>query len=55
MWYRLSLTWKVLLIILCGPVVLAVIMAYLHISDIQDKMETCEKSLIMFMPREIFL
>jgi methyl-accepting chemotaxis protein len=36
MWYRLSLTWKVLLIILCGPVVLAVIMAYLHISDIQE-------------------
>ncbi len=36
MWYRLSLTWKVLLIILCGPIVLAVIMAYLHISDIQE-------------------
>jgi methyl-accepting chemotaxis protein len=36
MWYRLSLTWKVLLIIFCGPIVLAVIMAYLHISDIQE-------------------
>ncbi|MBE1424730.1 methyl-accepting chemotaxis protein [Desulfomicrobium macestii] len=36
MWYRLSLTWKVLLIIFCGPILLAVVMAYLHISDIQE-------------------
>ena len=36
MWYRLSLTWKVLLIILCGPILLAVVMASLHISDIQE-------------------
>jgi methyl-accepting chemotaxis protein len=36
MWTRLSLTWKVLLIIICGPVVLACIMAYLHISDIKE-------------------
>jgi len=36
MWTRLSLTWKVLLIIFCGPIVLAMIMAWLHISDIQE-------------------
>jgi methyl-accepting chemotaxis protein len=36
MWTRLSLTWKVLLIIFCGPIVLALIMAWLHISDIQE-------------------
>ncbi len=30
MWSRLSLTWKVLLIIVSGPIVLACIMAYLH-------------------------
>jgi methyl-accepting chemotaxis protein len=36
MWSRLSLTWKVLLIIICGPVLLACVMAYLHISDIKE-------------------
>ena len=36
MWSRLRLTWKVLLIIVCGPVLLAAIMAWLHISDIQE-------------------
>jgi methyl-accepting chemotaxis protein len=36
MWTRLRLTWKVLLIIVCGPVLLAAIMAWLHISDIRD-------------------
>ena len=36
MWSRLSLTWKVLLIIICGPVVLACVMAYLHVSDIKE-------------------
>ena len=36
MWSRLSLTWKVLLIIFCGPVVLACVMAYLHITDIKE-------------------
>jgi methyl-accepting chemotaxis protein len=36
MWTRLSLTWKVLLIIVSGPIVLASIMAYLHISDIKE-------------------
>ena len=36
MWSRLSLTWKVLLIIVCGPVVLALVMAWLHISDIKE-------------------
>ena len=35
MWSRLSLTWKVLLIIVSGPIVLACIMAYLHIADIK--------------------
>lgn len=36
MWIRLSLTWKVLLIIVSGPIVLACIMAYLHITDIKE-------------------
>jgi len=36
MWTRLSLTWKVLLIIVSGPIVLACIMAYLHITDIKE-------------------
>jgi methyl-accepting chemotaxis protein len=36
MWTRLRLTWKVLLIIVCGPVLLAVIMAWLHIGDIKE-------------------
>lgn len=36
MWSRLSLTWKVLLIIVSGPILLAVVMAYQHISDIKD-------------------
>ena len=36
MWSRLRLTWKVLLIIVCGPVLLAAIMAWLHISDIKE-------------------
>ncbi len=36
MWSRLSLTWKVLLIIVCGPVVLALVMAWLHITDIKE-------------------
>ena len=36
MWSRLSLTWKVLLIIVCGPVLLAVVMAWLHITDIRE-------------------
>ena len=36
MWSRLSLTWKVLVIIVCGPVFLAAVMAWLHISDIKE-------------------
>jgi methyl-accepting chemotaxis protein len=36
MWSRLSLAWKVLLIIVCGPVLLAAVMAWLHIVDIKE-------------------
>ncbi len=36
MWSRLSLTWKMLVIIVCGPVLLACIMAWLHITDIRE-------------------
>jgi methyl-accepting chemotaxis protein len=36
MWKRLSLTWKVMLVVIVGPAVLAVVMAYLHITNIQD-------------------
>jgi len=36
MWKNLSLTWKVMLITLVGPLLLALIMAYLHIADIKD-------------------
>jgi methyl-accepting chemotaxis protein len=36
MWNRLKLTWKVMLIILAGPVILALVMSYLYIADIKE-------------------
>ncbi|NCD25906.1 MAG: methyl-accepting chemotaxis protein [Deltaproteobacteria bacterium] len=36
MWKKLSLTWKVMLVVIVGPALLAVIMAYLHITDIRE-------------------
>ncbi|WP_028576070.1 methyl-accepting chemotaxis protein [Desulfomicrobium escambiense] len=36
MWARLSLKWKILLITGCGPLVLALVMAWMHIRDVTD-------------------
>ena len=36
MWARLSLKWKILLITGCGPLVLALVMAWMHVRDVTD-------------------
>jgi methyl-accepting chemotaxis protein len=36
MWARLSLKWKILLITGCGPLILAMVMAWMHLRDVTD-------------------
>lgn len=36
MWKKLSLTWKVMVVVVAGPAILAVIMAYLYVTDIRE-------------------